>query len=227
MGQQPRACQEARAVTARVRRNPWRADRAGQNVLLRRLPGVHPRLPFDATTTVAPESWRRGDFSGCGRGLVDPARANHSPGTSRSGGAGSAPSRKRYSAKPDYIRCQIARGDSNNLVDVTSDKSRTHQGDAKVDANLTDKDRLIFRMSDQKYEAAARTSGAGKQLRRQPGDAPFWARRATGIVRWASPPERAAPWLTRREFRGPPGIGPASATRTRPSGYRVGRPSPA
>ena len=44
-------------------------------------------------------------------------------------------------------------GNSSNLVAPNSEKQRAHQGDVKIDANLTNSDRIFGRFSDQKYKS--------------------------------------------------------------------------
>src|SRR6185503_19406117 len=55
-------------------------------------------------------------------------------------------------------------GDTNNLVAGSSDKQRAHQGDLKVDANLSDHDRMFARVSYQKYKAEPERRALASQL---------------------------------------------------------------
>ena len=98
--------------------------------------GLIRNRPFDAITTVAPESWRRGDFSDLRDSagslviITDPSTGQPFPGNIIDPSRFS-PVAQRCSATGSYIRCQIARVDSNNLVTRSSDKSRTNRATPK------------------------------------------------------------------------------------------------
>ena len=83
------------AQAAHLRRHAGRADRQGQAVLLRRLPGLAAGRPGFGTASVAPEAWRRGDLSSVA--TVDPRSAHRPalPGQPDPARAGSARPRAR------------------------------------------------------------------------------------------------------------------------------------
>jgi hypothetical protein len=133
--------------------------------------------PFDAITTVAPEPWRRGNFSDLrdsAGGLViitDPMTGQPFPGNIIDPSRFS-PIARALLSNPILYPLPNRPGDSNNLVTRSSDKLRTHQGDAKVDANLTTDDRIFGRMSYQSYEAAPERAALPSNLA-STSDAPF------------------------------------------------------
>jgi carboxypeptidase family protein len=108
--------------------------------------------PGELVRSVAPEAWRRGDFSDVGVAIVDPLTGEPFPGnvipTSRF-----SPIARAVLARPALYPLPNRSGDRNNLVAPSSDKQRTHQGDFKIDANLSDHDRMFARVSYQRYKA--------------------------------------------------------------------------
>jgi Carboxypeptidase regulatory-like domain len=108
--------------------------------------------PGELVRTVAPEAWRRGDFSGVDVVVKDPATGQPFPGNQID------PSRFSPIARAVLTNQQLyplpnRPGDANNLVAPSSDKQRTYQGDAKVDVNLSANDRMFGRFSYQKYKS--------------------------------------------------------------------------
>lgn len=108
--------------------------------------------PGELVRTVAPESWRRGDFSSLAVTIRDPLTGQPFPGnvipTSRfSPVAQAALGNQRLYPLPNRS------GDTNNLVAGSSDKQRVHQFDVKVDANLSDSDRMFGRVSYQHFKS--------------------------------------------------------------------------
>jgi hypothetical protein len=108
--------------------------------------------PGELVRTVAPDAWRRGDFSGVAVTIRDPLTGQPFPGNvipaSRfSPVAQAALANQRLYPLPNRS------GDTNNLVAGSSDKQRVHQFDVKVDANLSDKDRMFGRVSYQHFKS--------------------------------------------------------------------------
>ena len=145
--------------------------------------------PFDAITTVAPDAWRRGDFSDLrdsAGGLViitDPSTGQPFPGNIIDPGRFSPVARALLSNSLLYPLANRP-GDSNNLVTRSSDKVRTHQGDVKVDA--------ISRSSIASLHACRTRATRQRQnerrcpaIWRQRAMRPFWDSPATGVARWA------------------------------------------
>jgi hypothetical protein len=108
--------------------------------------------PGELVRTVAPEAWRRGDFSGVAVTIKDPLTGQPFPGNQIE------PSRFSPIARAVLANQQLyplpnRPGDSSNLVAPSSDKQRTYQGDGKVDLNLSNNDRMFGRFSYQKYKS--------------------------------------------------------------------------
>ena len=108
--------------------------------------------PGELVRSVAPEAWRRGDFSGVDVTVVDPLTGQPFPGnvipTSRF-----SPIARAVFADQRLYPLPNRPGERNNLVGPSSDKQRTHQGDLKVDANPSASDRMFARLSYQGYKA--------------------------------------------------------------------------
>ena len=108
--------------------------------------------PGELVRSVAPEAWRRGDLSTAGVTIRDPRTGQPFPGniipTSRF-----SPIARAILANQTLYPLPNRAGDRNNLVAPFSDRQRSHQGDVKVDANLSNSDRMFARVSYQKYKA--------------------------------------------------------------------------
>ena len=106
--------------------------------------------PGELVRSVAPVAYRNGDFSGAGVTIRDPRTGLPFPGnqipTSRF-----SPIARAVLANQTLYPLPNRSGNSSNLVAPSSDKQRTHQGDLKVDANLSDADRIFARVSYQHY----------------------------------------------------------------------------
>ena len=167
-----------------------------------------------------------GDFSGVDVTIRDPQTGQPFPGNQHSTRAGSARSRGRCSPTSSCIRCRTGRATSNNLVTGSSDKQRAHQGDVKIDANLSTNDRMFGRFSLSELQVRA---GAARRSRANligTNDSPFlglafnWNRTIVGDVA-----ERVARSATRKvKFQTIPedwaGIGDANASSAFPAGSR-------
>src|SRR5688572_26489032 len=107
--------------------------------------------PGEAVRSVAPEAWRRGDFSGVGTTIVDPRTGQPFPGNMIPQSRFS-PIARAVLANQDLYLLPNRAGDRDNLVVPFSDQKRAHQGDLKIDANLSDTDRVFLRGSYQSYK---------------------------------------------------------------------------
>jgi hypothetical protein len=107
--------------------------------------------PGEQTRSVAPQEWRRGDFSSVATTIRDPRTGQAFPGNvipeSRF-----SPIARAILANQALYPLPNRSGTLNNLVVPFSDQKRTHQGDVKIDANLSDSDRLFLRGSYQSYK---------------------------------------------------------------------------
>ena len=108
--------------------------------------------PGELVRSVAPESWRRGDFSGVPVTIRDPQTGQPFAGNLIPLGRFS-PIARAILANQTLYPLPNRSGDNNNLVAPSSDKQRVHQGDFKVDANTSDHDRFFGRVSYQHYKS--------------------------------------------------------------------------
>jgi hypothetical protein len=106
--------------------------------------------PGELVRSVAPEAWRRGDFSSAGVTIIDPNTGQPFPGNQIPTSRFSPIAQSILSNQTLYPLPNRA-GDINNYVAGSSDKTRTHQGDVKLDWSPSAKDRLFLRGSYQKY----------------------------------------------------------------------------
>jgi hypothetical protein len=127
--------------------------------------------PGELVRTVAPETWRRGDFSGVGVTIRDPLTGQPF--------AGNVIPTTRFSriaqavlANQTLYPLPNRSGDTNNLVAPSSDKQRAHQGDVKVDWNISASDRMFARFSYQHYKAEPERAPLESNLTTT-NDAPF------------------------------------------------------
>jgi hypothetical protein len=119
--------------------------------------------PGELVRSVAPEAFRRGDFSGVGVIIHDPTtgqpfQGNVIPSTRFS------PIARAVLANQTLYPLPNRSGDTNNLVAPSSDKQRVHQGDFKVDANMSDNDRFFGRISYQKFKSEPERAPLQSQL---------------------------------------------------------------
>jgi len=119
--------------------------------------------PGELVRTVAPVAYRNGDFSGAGVTIRDPLTGQPFPGnqipTSRF-----SPIARAVLANQTLYPLPNRPGTTNNLVAGSSDKQRTHQGDFKLDANLSDTDRIFARVSYQHYTSEPERAPLESQL---------------------------------------------------------------
>jgi len=128
--------------------------------------------PGELVRSVAPESWRRGDFSGVGVTIRDPQTGLPFPGNIIPASRFSPVARAILGNQTLYPLPNRS-GETNNLVAPFSDQQRTHQGDVKIDANLSPNDRLFARVSYQKYKAEPTLAALKSQLIAT-NDSPFF-----------------------------------------------------
>ena len=136
--------------------------------------------PSELVRSVAPDAWRQGNFSGVAVTIRDPLTGLPFPGnqipTNRF-----SPIARAVLANQTLYPLPNRPGDSSNLVAPNSEKQRAYQGDAKVDANLSAKDRIFGRLSAQKYKSEPDRAPIASQLIAT-NDSPFlsvafnWAR---------------------------------------------------
>jgi hypothetical protein len=107
--------------------------------------------PGPATATVAPEAWRRGDFSSVPIPILDPQTGTPFPGNQ-------IPS-SRYSPAARALLADTARyplpnrpGLAGNYVSNTDSQKRYHQGDLRIDANASGSDNVSLRVSAGTYD---------------------------------------------------------------------------
>ena len=119
--------------------------------------------PGELVRSVAPAAFRNGDFSGAGVTIRDPRTGQPFPGnqipTSRF-----SPIARAVLANQQLYPLPNRSGNTSNLVAPSSDKTRTHQGDVKVDANLSDTDRIFVRASYQHYKSEPERAALESQL---------------------------------------------------------------
>jgi hypothetical protein len=128
--------------------------------------------PGELVTSVAPEAYRRGDFSGAGVTIVDPQTGQPFPGNQIPQGRFS-PIAQAILADQALYPLANRPGDINNYVTGSSDKIRVHQGDLKLDYNLSDTDRMFLRGSYQHYTSEPERAPMPNQLAGT-NDAPFF-----------------------------------------------------
>ncbi len=185
--------------------------------------------PGELVRTVAPEAWRRGDFSGVARrpsGIRSPG--SRFPAT-RSTRSRFSPIARARARQPDSsIRCRTGPATTSNLVAPSSDKQRAHQGDVKIDVNLSDNDRHVRAVLLPEVQVRAGAGAAREQPDRHqrlavPGPGvqlDAHAQRDDASTSCSS----ASRTSSSRRF---PWTGPASATPTRRSAFRAVRRFPA
>ncbi len=109
-------------------------------------------VPGEQVVTVAPEAWRHGDFSSLlalGVVIRDPVTGQPFPGNVIPEDRISPTARAIMAQQ--YYPSANRDGSINNYVTGSSDKRRSHQGDLKIDAALSDNDRVSFRASINSY----------------------------------------------------------------------------
>jgi hypothetical protein len=119
--------------------------------------------PGELVRTVAPEAWRRGDFSGVGVTIRDPRTGQPFP-NNQIPASRFSPIARAVLANPTLYPLPNRAGDTSNLVAPSSEKQRVHQGDFKLDANLSSNDRMFARVSYQRYKSEPERAPLASQL---------------------------------------------------------------
>ena len=142
-----------------VRRDPRRADRQGQDVLLRRLPGLRINAGQTYLSTVPTLKMRNGDFSEINRVIYDPLTGQPFPGNiiphNRFDPASANVFAQLY-PEPNTAGTISANGQNDQqLPDQPDADAKDNQIDFKIDHVLTDEQPLLLPL--QQPEDAART----------------------------------------------------------------------
>jgi hypothetical protein len=114
--------------------------------------GTRVDRPEGVALTVAPRAWRSGDFSGIGRPLIDPETGRAFPGnqvpTSRF-----SPSARALLGNTTNYPLPTSDGVLNgNFTGIQENVTRNHQGDVRLDANLSPNDNAFVRVSFGDYD---------------------------------------------------------------------------
>jgi hypothetical protein len=128
--------------------------------------------PGELVTSVAPEAYRNGDFSGAGVTIIDPQTGQPFAGN-RIPESRFSPIARAILADQNLYPLPNRTGDLNNYVTGSSEKIRTHQGDIKVDYNASANDRLFARVSYQRYKSEPERAPLPSQLAGT-NDSPFF-----------------------------------------------------
>jgi len=119
--------------------------------------------PGQQVVSVAPAAWRQGDFSSVNVVIRDPVTGQPFPGN-QIPVQRFDPIAKAILGNQQLYPLPTLPGASNNFVTGSSDKQHAHQGDGKVDAVLSDKDRLFGRFSYQNYKSEPERRALDSQL---------------------------------------------------------------
>jgi outer membrane receptor protein involved in Fe transport len=112
--------------------------------------GTRVDRPGEGTSSVALEAWRRGDFSGAGTPIIDPATGRPFPGNQIPASRFSPAARALLGNTTNYPLPNRP-GLSGNYVSLRDSQTRNHQGDVKLDANLSSADNVSLRASVGRY----------------------------------------------------------------------------
>jgi outer membrane receptor protein involved in Fe transport len=111
-------------------------------------------VAFGATdarpATVALDAWRRGDFSGVAAPIIDPLTGRPFPGNQIPASRFSPAARALLADQSNYPLPNRP-GLTGNFVADQASETRNHQGDVKIDANLSAADNLSIRGSVGRY----------------------------------------------------------------------------
>jgi hypothetical protein len=164
---------------SRLDANPWAANRSSASKQERAQhifgataggPLVHNHLfffadyqgtrldePEDGIISVAPEAWRRGDFSGLtGVTIIDPLTGQPFPNNVIPADRINPVARAILNDTSLYpLPNRSVTGVQGNYVDRRLTRTRANQWDVKVDANLSAKDKFFARYSHADYESFA------------------------------------------------------------------------
>jgi hypothetical protein len=125
--------------------------------------GFQRQRPGQQVVSVAPVAWREGDFSGVNVTVRDPQTGQPFPGN-RIPQERFSPIARAILANQQLYPLPTLPGTSNNLVTGSSDEQRAHQGDLKIDANLSANDRFFGRFSYQSFKSEPERAALESQL---------------------------------------------------------------
>ena len=110
--------------------------------------------PGSTTASVAPEAWRRGDLSSIATPIINPATGVAFPGNQIPVEMFSPSARAILNDLASYPlpNRTVPGGITGNFVGPTLFTIRAHQGDGRVDWNLSDQDKIFARYSFATYE---------------------------------------------------------------------------
>jgi hypothetical protein len=109
--------------------------------------------PGFTTASVAPEAWRNGDLSSITTPIIDPRTGQTFPGNQIPVGMFSPTARAILDDLTNYpLPNRSVPGVAGNFVGPTLFSIRAHQGDGRIDWNLSPDDRFFGRYSFAKYE---------------------------------------------------------------------------
>ena len=115
--------------------------------------GTRFNAPGSETLSVAPEAWRRGDLSSVSTTIRDPRTATAFPGNQVPTGRISSVASAILNNTALYpLPNRNVTGVTGNFVGTRLQEIRAHQGDVRVDWNLSSKDNLFTRLSIAEYE---------------------------------------------------------------------------
>jgi Carboxypeptidase regulatory-like domain/TonB dependent receptor len=136
--------------------------------------GSRQNAPGFGTASVAPESWRRGDFSSVSTVIRDPRTGLPFPGNQIPADRISPVARALLADVANYpLPNRSVAGVQGNFVGETLLKIRAHQGDIRVDWNASTNDKAFVRGSFATYEDA-RDRNALPLIFAPRNDQPFW-----------------------------------------------------
>jgi len=116
--------------------------------------GTRYNAPGTETASVAPASWRNGDFSSVSTVIRDPLTGNPFPGNIIPSNRISPVARGILNNTGLYpLPNRSVSGVSGNFVGPTSTTTRAHQGDARLDWNASSNDKVFARFSYSTYDS--------------------------------------------------------------------------
>jgi hypothetical protein len=110
--------------------------------------------PGGATATVAPAAWRLGDLSSVSTPIIDPNTGVAFPGNRIPVSRFSPQARALFGDTTNYPLPTDNSKLNGNYASTQEKSTRNHQGDVKVDANLSPNDNLALRISIGDYDTA-------------------------------------------------------------------------
>jgi len=113
--------------------------------------GTRVDRPGEGAATVALDAWRGGDFSGVSTPIVDPLTGLPFPGN-RIPASRFSPTANALLSNTTNYPLPNRPGSSGNYVSLRDSETRNHQGDVKIDANLSPADNLSIRGSVGRYD---------------------------------------------------------------------------